>query len=158
VKHLTAARGAALQALYLCDVGRVEPRVALETVFAEHLADAEPDVRAFAAMLVEGVVADRAGLDALIGAHSQHWRIERMAVIDLLVLRLGAWELRYQPDTPAAVVLNEAIELARTFGSDESPRFVNGVLDAIRKKLRTSKLEVQTEDAATEDRGPGTED
>jgi len=139
VKHLTEARGAALQALYLCDVGRVEPAVAVETVFAEHLPEAEADVRAFATMLVEGVVADRAGLDALIAAHSQHWRIARMATIDLLVLRIGAWELRYQRDTPPAVVLNEAIELARTFGSDESPKFVNGVLDAIRKKLENGR-------------------
>ncbi len=137
MKHLTQARQAALQALYLCDVGRVDSGVALETVFAEHLPDAEPAVRAFAATLVEGVIAERTGLDALIAAHSQHWRIARMAVIDLLVLRIGAWELQHQPDTPPAVVLNEAIELAKSFGTDDSPKFVNGVLDAIRKKLQT---------------------
>ncbi len=139
MKHLTQAREAALQALYLCEVGRVDPAVAIDTVFAEHLPEAEPDVRAFATTLVEGVVADRTGLDALITAHSQHWRIARMAIIDLLVLRIGAWELRYQHDTPAAVVLNEAIELARMFGADESPKFVNGVLDAIRKKLESGR-------------------
>jgi N utilization substance protein B len=61
--------------------------------------------------------------------------VDRLAVIDRLILRMAAWELQHVPDTPPAVAINEAIELAKTFGTDESPRFVNGVLDAIRQTL-----------------------
>jgi N utilization substance protein B len=130
-----AAREAALQVLYLCDIGRADPDVALDTFFAEHLPEADKALRDFASTLVRGTVTRRAELDALIVAHSANWRLERMAVIDRLILRMGAWELQHAPDTPPAVVLDEAIELARAFGSDDSPKFVNGVLDAIRKKL-----------------------
>jgi N utilization substance protein B len=131
-----AARKAALQVLYLCEVGRAEPAVGLETFFAEHQPDADPAVRAFAKAIVDGTIAERERLDVLIAAHSTHWRIERLAIIDRLILRMAAWELSHEPETPPAVVLDEAIELARTFGSDDSPRFVNGVLDAIRKRLQ----------------------
>ncbi len=130
-----AAREAALQALYLCEVGRAEPEVAVATVFTEHHPEAAPAGRAFAAEVVAGVVAERPRLDALIGAHLAHWRIERLATIDRLILRMAAWELQHEPDTPAAVVLDEAIELARAFGTDDSPAFVNGVLDAIRRDV-----------------------
>jgi N utilization substance protein B len=130
-----AAREAALQILYLCDVGGALPELALATFFAEHQPEAPPDVRAFAAVLVTGTVDERSGLDALITKHSTNWRLERLAVIDRLILRMAAWELQRQPDTPPAVVINEAIELARAFGADESPKFVNGVLDSIRRSL-----------------------
>lgn len=136
MKERHAARVAALQALYLCEVGRTSPEAALETFFAEHEPDAESATRDFAAALVLGVHEDQTDLDALIATHSANWRVKRLAVIDRIVLRLGAWELQHHPETPDAVVLDEAIELARAFGTDESPKFVNGVLDAIRKQLR----------------------
>jgi N utilization substance protein B len=129
------AREAALQALYLWEIGGMTPEQALGVFFREHAADAEDSVRAFATTIVTGTVEDVAALDALISAHSTHWRIERLAVIDRLVLRLAAWELRHEPETPPAVVINEAVELARRFGTDNSVRFVNGVLDGIRKGL-----------------------
>ena len=132
-----AAREAAVQALYLSEIGRIEPETAVETFFAQHLPDAEPSVREFAARLVLGVHADQAVLDALIAEHSANWRVERLAVTDRIILRLGAWELRHEAETPPPVVLDEAIELARAFGTDDSPAFVNGVLDGIRKKLET---------------------
>ncbi len=65
----------------------------------------------------------------IIEQHSRHWRIERLAVIDRLILRLAVWELRHETDTPAAVVINEALELTRLFSGEEAVRFVNGVLD-----------------------------
>ena len=83
-----------------------------------------------------GTVADLEAIDHLIAQQSQHWRIERLAVLDRLVLRMATWELRHRPDTPPAVVLNEAIELARTYSTDASVAFVNGVLDGIRKALQ----------------------
>jgi len=127
------ARASALQILYFWEVGRVDPAQAIEVFFREVEADADETVRAFAAELVEGTVSDLAALDALITTHSKHWRLERLAIVDRLILRMAAWELRHRPDTPPAVVLDEALELARTFSGDESVPFVNGVLDAIRR-------------------------
>ena len=129
------AREAALQALYLWEVGKTDPTSAIDTYFTEHKADAPDPVREFARTLVFGTVAEVAALDALIQSHSEHWRLERLAVIDRLILRMAAWELQHAADTPPAVILNEALELARTFSTDDSVRFVNGVLDAIRKSL-----------------------
>jgi N utilization substance protein B len=74
-------------------------------------------------------------IDQLIVTHAHNWRLERMAVIDRLVLRLAVCEMLTHPDTPSKVVINEALELARTFSGDESVAFVNGVLDAVRKAL-----------------------
>jgi N utilization substance protein B len=129
------AREAALQALYFWEVGRAPLDEALAIVFAEHLADASEAVRRFAEAIVRGTVADLASVDRVIEEHSAHWRLERLAVIDRLILRMAIWELRHEPDTAPAVVLDEAIELARAFGTEDSARFVNGVLDAVRKTL-----------------------
>ena len=74
-------------------------------------------------------------IDGILRAHAQNWRIERMAVIDRIVLRLAVYELLADVETPARVVINEAIELARTYTGDEAVAFVNGVLDAVRKDL-----------------------
>ena len=79
-----------------------------------------------------------AALDAIIEQHSQHWRLGRLAVVDRLILRMAVWELRHETDTPAAVVLNEAIELARLFSTPDAVRFVNGVLDGVRKALEAN--------------------
>jgi len=127
------AREAALQVLYLCEVGRVSVEDALRLYFETHGEGLPEPARQFTARLVTGTTADQDALDALIREHTHHWRLERLSVIDRLILRLAAWELRHESDVPAAVVLDEAIELARTFGSDESARFVNGVLDAIHR-------------------------
>jgi N utilization substance protein B len=86
--------------------------------------------RAFAKELVHGIIEHRAELDGLLAGHATNWRISRMAAVDRNILRIGAYELAHT-DTPAPVVLDEAIELARRFGDDPSPAFVNGVLDAV---------------------------
>lgn len=129
------ARVAALRALYLWEMGRVAPEQALETYFAEHETDASPAVRDFAQRLVLGTAAGVPDLDARIAQSSEHWRVERLAVIDRMILRLAVWELQHEPETPHAVVLNEALELARQFSTSDAVRFVNGVLDNIRKSL-----------------------
>ena len=133
------ARAAAIQALYLWEVGRVGPGEALETYFREHQADAGDASRALTETLVHGTVSEVAAIDPIIERHSQHWRLERLAVIDRLILRMAIWELQHEPETPAPVVIDEALELARTFGTDESVRFVNGVLDAVRKTIEGQK-------------------
>lgn len=129
------ARALALQALYFWEVGRSAPDEALDHVIAEHQPDATEPVRAFAAELLQGTVHAHEELDGIIGRHIDNWRMDRLAVIDKLILRMATWELRYQTATPPAVIVNEALELARTYSADESIKFVNGVLDGIRKAL-----------------------
>ena len=92
----------------------------------------DKNVRALANQLFEGTVAASAELEALVGKHAENWRVERMAVMDRVILKLAAWELR-AGKTPPKVVLNEALELAKTFSSGESAAFINGVLDAMLK-------------------------
>lgn len=144
------AREAALQMLYQWEVGRVSPHEAVRTYWPgrdappseddEH-ADAVPDVvvdeigRTFANGLVAGTVARVAEVDALIGAHLKNWRLERVAIIDRLVMRLAIYELLTESDTPAKVIINEALELARTFSGEEPVPLINGVLDSVRKTL-----------------------
>ncbi len=125
------ARQAAIQILYFWEVGRAQPHTAIETYFAEHERDAPEGVRTFADRLVRGTIGEVDDLDRTIAQHSRHWRVERLAVLDRLILRLAIWEMRHEPETPPAVVLDEAIELARRFSGEDAVRFVNGVLDAV---------------------------
>lgn len=131
------ARAAALQMLYQMEIGRAG---AVE-VIATYWPSREPEealdepLREFANGLVRGTTGRVGEIDGILRAHAQNWRIERMAVIDRIVLRLAVYELLADVETPARVVINEAIELARTYTGDEAVAFVNGVLDAVRKDL-----------------------
>jgi transcription antitermination protein NusB len=131
------AREAALQMLYQAEVGRSSAGDAMATYWpARDPEEAVPEAtREFANRLVGGTLAQLGDIDARLSAHARNWRVERMAVIDRLVLRLAVYELLASPETPAKVIINEAIELARTFSGDEAVAFVNGVLDAVRKDL-----------------------
>jgi N utilization substance protein B len=86
--------------------------------------------------LVEGVIAQKAELDPSIESASEHWTVDRMPVIDRAILRLGLYELRHEPDTPAAVVVNEAVRLAKTYSTQRSGSFVNGVLASLASSER----------------------
>ena len=132
------AREAALQMLYQWEVGRSSAEESVATYWPEHDADHElPDpLRDFANGLVHGTAARVKDIDAILTAHAQNWRVERMAVIDRLVLRLAIYELLAEAETPARVIINEALELARTYSGDEAVGFVNGILDAVRKELQ----------------------
>lgn len=90
---------------------------------------------AYLTKLVEGVSAHQEELDALIKEHSEHWRLERMAAVDRNLLRRALYELLHQPAIPAKVVINEAVELAKRYGSEESGSFINGILDRIRQHV-----------------------
>jgi transcription antitermination protein NusB len=132
------ARQAALQMLYQWEVGRLSMFEVRQTFWTHGTDAAEPlsdDLRAFATRLADGVAEAIGQTDPLIAEAAQHWRIERMNVMDRLILRLAIYEFLHQPDTPGKVIINEALELARTFSGDEAVRFINGVLDAVRKKL-----------------------
>ena len=132
------AREAALQMLYQCDVGRAGAFESIQSYWASRdEADAIPDsLHAFANRVVRATLDRREEIDALLSAHAQNWRIERMAVVDRVVLRMGVYEMLADPETPSKVIINEAIELARSYSGDEAVGFVNGVLDAVRKQLR----------------------
>jgi N utilization substance protein B len=118
----------ALQMLFQWEIGKQEPR-RIEDGFWR-IARAEKNTRVFANELFEGVVKDASELDALVSAHTENWRLERIALIDRAILRLGVHELR-SGKTPRKVVVNEAVELAKTFSSEEAAGFVNGVLDSV---------------------------
>jgi N utilization substance protein B len=126
------SREAALQVLYALDVARRDGEPSAQEVFESAAAHFElPEgARAFAKELARGGRAPRAAPPRRISAHAANWRLERMAAVDRNVLRLAAFELACL-DTPAAVVIDEAVELARRFGGERSPAFVNGVLDAV---------------------------
>jgi N utilization substance protein B len=124
------ARELALQALYQLDVTGESDAGRGLALFWTHF-DAPPDARTFARELIEGVGAQRERIDALIAESAEHWRLPRLSRVDLNLLRLATFELLGRADIPASVTINEAIEIARRFGSDDSAAFVNGVLDHI---------------------------
>jgi N utilization substance protein B len=132
------AREAALQILYQADVARTDVAVAVDTVFDLQWPGPTPasqDIRAFASELAHDTRRRLPAIDELIAETARRWRPERMPIIDHLVLRMGVCELLRQDGTPAPVVINEALELARTFSTEESVKFINGMLDGIRKKI-----------------------
>src|SRR5262249_35840844 len=92
-----------------------------------------PDLVTFCLALYDGVKAHREEIDPKLIAAAENWRLERMTTVDRNVLRLGAFEVLHDPETPAPVAVNEAIELGRGYGSGDSPPFVNGILDRIRQ-------------------------
>lgn len=126
----STAREAALQMLYSLEASGVSADEVIRDFWRE-LPPEDAEGRAYADTLVRGVAKSLDRTDALIRGASEHWRIERMTRVDRNVLRLGAWELLERADIPRAVILDEAIELAKRFGTDESGAFVNGVLDRI---------------------------
>ncbi len=135
-------REVALQVLYAIDLAADEGRskADLRAEVFERVAenfDVPSSVEAFAGELVTGVVDRIAELDDILGVHARNWRVSRMAAVDRNVLRLAVHELR-DTQTPVAVVIDEAVDLARRFGSDSSPSFVNGVLDAVAREVRAA--------------------
>jgi N utilization substance protein B len=123
-----AARERALELLYEAEARDVAPSDLVESL------PVAPDP--YAVVLASGVGEHQAELDELLVRHSHHWELHRMPMIDRTLLRLGAFELGHRPEVPTAVVLNETVELAKRYSTDDSGRFVNGVLAAIAAELR----------------------
>jgi len=123
----------ALQFLYQAEFAGQRLREDLER-FWSHFQPRE-GLPAYLEELAMGAGSHLEELDALIVRYSEHWRLERMTAVDRNVLRLAAYELLYQPDIPPKVVINEAVELAKRYGSENSGAFVNGLLDRIRQAL-----------------------
>ena len=129
------AREVALQFLYRLDrYSDDDPAPHAQEFWARHPVDAE--TRVFADALVRGTKQNQAKVDEIIGQYAEHWDLGRMAVVDRNILRLAVYELLWRDDVPAKVAINEAIEIAKKFGTGESSRFINGVLDRIHKELR----------------------
>ena len=131
------AREVAVQMLYQWEVGKVSIFEVGQTFWTGPAASDPPaeELRVFATKLATGVAETVADIDPMIAEAAQNWRLERMNVLDRLILRLAVYEFLHEPDTPAKVIINEALELARTFSTDDSVRFINGVLDAVRRTL-----------------------
>jgi transcription antitermination protein NusB len=122
------ARERALQILFQYDI-HGKPGVWLDEFWKPFKADEETKV--FAERLVEGVLDKKKELDALIGKHATNWKVSRMPIVDRNILRAGVYELIWMDEVPAKVTMNEAIELAKSFGDDEASKFVNGILDKV---------------------------
>jgi len=136
------ARERALQILFQYDIhGR--PGLWLDVFWEKN--EATDEAKAFAERLVDGVMEKKTELDALIGRYATNWKISRMPIVDRNILRAGVYELLWMDDVPAKVTVNEAIELAKSFGDDDASKFVNGILDQVLAK--ESRLETKRQDA-----------
>ncbi len=136
------SRERALQILFQYDIhGR--PGLWLDVFWMEN--EATDEVKAFAERLVAGVLEKKKDLDALIGKYATNWKISRMPIVDRNILRAGVYELLWMDDVPAKVTVNEAIELAKSFGDDDASKFVNGILDQVLTK--EPRLESKRQDA-----------
>jgi len=124
----------ALQLLYQIEINPVDTRETVDLFWQSF--EPPEDVKGFAAQIVDGVRRYKDDIDGFIEGCSEHWKLERMTVIDRNILRVGVFELMYAEDVPVKVAINEAIELGKKYGSEESGAFINGVLDKIHKEWR----------------------
>lgn len=131
------AREKALQILFQLDFRDDDIEVICSEFWSGNRAGEK--VREFADKLVKGTHANRERIDRIIGSTVEHWSMERIALVDRAILRCATYELLYMPDIPPKVTINEAVEIAKKYGTDESGRFVNGVLDRIREKTAESE-------------------
>lgn len=129
------AREYALQILYQYDLTREKPdRESLDLFWQQQ--NVNDSVRAFAEDLVNGTIKNIKQIDKVISSVTEHWELKRMAVVDRNILRAATYELLYRDDIPAAVTINEAIEIAKKYSSKEAASFINGLLDRITKNIK----------------------
>ena len=137
MKPRTKARSVALQALYEIDVSAHPPGSVIQERLEE--SDLETELLEFTRLIVSGVAPMFETLDHFIAEHAPEWPLEQVAIVDRNILRMALWEFAVYGKTPIKVVINEAVELAKAFGSDSSPRFVNGVLGSL--AIRQNELQ-----------------
>jgi N utilization substance protein B len=143
MKQRTRARSIALQALYELDL----TNHGIDTVLQYHLSitELEEKLQNFAMEIVQGIAPIRDLLDKHIAEHAPEWPIDQVSIIDRNLLRIALWEFAVQNETPIKVAINEAIELAKIFGSDSTPRFINGVLGSLASKEKEIRSALQAE-------------
>jgi len=139
----STARESALQILFAIDAGGHTAELAIVDFWRETPGDGEG--RVYSESLVRGVEQARTELDEVLTEVSENWRLSRMTRVDRNVLRLGAFELKYRPDVPRAVILDEAVELAKRYGTEESGSFVNGILEQVANRFRTAESGAPTD-------------
>lgn len=147
MKSRHRAREVALQFLYQLDVAAgpsgLAPSQSMSLIpqIQSHFSHFQvPEgIREFSAQLVAGSLGQLAPIDEIIEKHATHWKIGRMSAVDRCLLRLATYELLYSPETPPSVVIDEAVELGKQFGTAETPSFINGILDAIFSHLKEEK-------------------
>jgi N utilization substance protein B len=127
------AREYAVQVLYALDLNPSSPGEFFKDFWEIH--PAKPEIVEYTNSLVYGTIQKKKEIDQLISSHSSHWKIDRMAVTDRNILRMATFELLDEESVPAKVVINEAIEIAKKFGTSDSATFINGVLDSIHQEL-----------------------
>ena len=143
MKSRTRARSVALQALYEIDIAKHQPGIVLqERVKASGLDDS---LAIFSREIVFGINPITEALDKIISEHAPEWPLEQVAIIDRNILRIALWEIAVYQNTPVKVAINEAVELAKVFGSDSTPRFVNGVLGSLADHQNENKTSSQTD-------------
>ena len=130
------AREFALQMLYQAEASGT-PIGDVAAAFWEER-DTPPDVRSFADRLARGTSSSQLAIDAILAESLENWRLERLAIVDRNILRMAVYEFLHETETPPIVIIDEAIEVARRFGGEESWQFANGILDAVRKKLEAA--------------------
>jgi len=128
-----------MQMLFQGDLGKHTPEQ-VEKLFWESRDDVDDDTRAFAEDIYRVAIARQPEIDKLIEEHAQNWRLERMAVVDRNLIRAAVAEMLGSPNTPAAIIINESLEVARRYAAPESIHFLNGVLDAIARDLLKQRL------------------
>jgi transcription antitermination protein NusB len=126
------ARELALQMLYQYDLSSNPPAQIVETF--EELQKSKPNTREFAVKIFNGTVENLAKIDEMISAQADNWRLSRMAVVDRNIIRMSIYELLNEQETPKLVIIDEAIEIGKKFGTQKSSQFINGILDGILKR------------------------
>lgn len=144
------ARKHALDVLYEADIRGLPAAEVLTSKIERRAADAQPEVNAYVAVLVDGVTAHRAHIDELLSSYSMGWTLDRMPAVDRAILRIGSYELLWRDDVPDAVAIAEAVALAQELSTDDSAAFVNGLLGRLLELKPRLALEPDTASAVTE--------
>jgi len=144
MRERTKAREVAIQILYGLDISHGDVAETLELYWQNF--EVSKKVKTFATVLVEGTWSNRNQIDRLISSCTENWSLERLSQVDKSILRMAVYELLYCRDIPPKVVINEAIELGKLFGTENSGAFINGVLDALYNKLKDRALEENPEE------------
>jgi len=129
----------AFQALYAWDASSMglDELLSFAWLGEDSTANTDEELKTFARLIISGTVENITAVDAAISKHLEHWSIERLKKVDLAILRVSAYSLLYQADIPAQITIDEAIEIAKEYGAEDSYRFINGVLDAVWKEQET---------------------
>lgn len=137
-----AVREIALKALFAHELGKNDPGSILQVLW-EEVADGDEGAKSFCKHLVEGVISNLAVIDCILEKNAAEWSLKRLAAVDRNVIRIAIFEMLYAQDIPIAVSVNEAIELGKKFGGEESASFINGILDQIGKTITKPEIKKQ---------------